>query len=208
MHLKLAYAAALVVASSFAFLLPQDDKKPGGQDAPPTSEEMKAMMAGMLEAAKPGEPHKHLSAMVGKWTTTVKTSGMPGMPAEETKGAAVYRSILDGRQIVGDTTGTMMGMPFNGFMLLGYDNVTKEYVSTWTDNWSSGQYMTRGAADDAGKVVTMKGIIKDAMTPDGRPWALVIKIESKDKHVIEVLDTIAPGQPPQLVVTVTATRDA
>ena len=66
--------------------------------------------------------------------------------------------------------------------------------------------MTRGTADATGRVITLRGTVRDAMTPDEpRPWHLVIKIESDDRHVIEIYDTVAPGQE-TLVVTMTATR--
>jgi hypothetical protein len=186
-------------------VMAQDDKRPGGHEAP-SPEQMKAMMEMYEKAAKPGEPHKLLQKLAGKWNIVSKTSGMPGMPAEESKGTMENRSILDGRQIVGESRSTMMGKPFNGIQLLGYDNITKEYVSTWTDNWSTGHYMTRGTADATGKVLTLKGEIRDAMTPDQpRPWRLVIKVESDDKHIIEIYDTVAP-ETEMCVVTVTATR--
>jgi hypothetical protein len=215
MPAKLVLASLALVAGSL-FVAPQDEKKK--PDAPqdekkkpapaaPSPEQMKEMMEAMQKAATPGPEHKGLQKLVGKWNTVAKTADMPGMPAEETKGTSEYRSVLGGRQVVGETKGTMMGMQFDGFHLLGYDNVTKEYVSTWTDTMSSGHYMTRGTADASGKVITMKGEMRDAMTPDApRPWKLVVKIESDDRHVTEVYDTMEPGTEPGLVVTVTSTR--
>jgi hypothetical protein len=172
----------------------------------PTPEQMKEMMAMYEKAAVPGEPHKQLQKLVGKWNTVMKPMAFPGMPSEETKGTAEWRAILGGRQLIQETQGTMMGKPFNGFQILGYDNTTKEFVSTWSDSMSTGQYQTRGTADASGKVITLKGEMRDAHSPDTpRPWRVVTKFESDDKHVVEIYDTVAPGQE-LCVMTVTATR--
>lgn len=172
----------------------------------PTPEQAKEMMEMYEKAAAPGEPHQLLQKLAGKWNSVSKSSGMPGMPAEETKGTAEARAILGGRQIVSESKGSMMGKAFEGVFMIGYDNTAKEYVSTWTDNFSTGHYQTRGTADASGKVITLKGTIRDAMSPvEPRPWHLILKIESDDKHVIEVYDTVSPGNT-MCVVTVTATR--
>lgn len=202
MVMKLA-CVVVTLATGWTFLGagPQDEKKPATQDEKkppaaetPTPEQIKEMMALFEKAAEPGEEHKLLGKLAGKWNTVAKSSGMPGVPPEETKGTAERRAILGGRQVLEESHGSMMGKPFDGFQILGYDNVTKEFVSTWTDTMSTGQFQTRGKADATGKVITLDGVVRDAMSPvEPRAWRLVVKIESDDRHVIDVYDTTAPN---------------
>src|ERR1043165_7012037 len=124
---KLALAAVACLAGAFTVhsgLSPQDAKNP---PKPPTPEEMKAQMEAYEQAAQVGDQHKVLQKLAGKWDTVSKMSAMPGMPAAETKGTSEARSILGGRQVLEQSQGTMMGKPFNGLFLIGYDNTLKEY---------------------------------------------------------------------------------
>jgi hypothetical protein len=51
--------------------------------------------------------------------------------------------------------GEMPGMgPYSGFGLIGFDNVTKKFVSTWIDNHSTGIMSGSGALSPDGKVLT------------------------------------------------------
>ncbi len=203
---KLVIAGIACLAGSLAIhqdLKPQDAK---GAPKQPTAEEVKAMMEAYEKAGAPGEQHKLLAKLAGKWETVNKPCDMPGFPSVETKGTADARVILGGRQLVEESTGMAQGKPFSGIFMLGYDNTLKEYVATWSDNMSTGQYTTHGTADAAGKVITLNGEIRDAMSPEkGRPWRIVIKIESDDKHTVEVYDTISEGNI-AVVMTSTATR--
>jgi hypothetical protein len=84
----------------------------------------------------------------------------------------------------------MGGMPMEGFQILGYDNVQKEYVSVWMDTWSTGIHTSAGRANANG-VIEMKGSMKDAVTPDGRPFRSVTRFEGADKFVVALYDTHA-----------------
>jgi hypothetical protein len=173
----------------------EDASSTGEAVATPSADEMTAMMESFEKAAAPGPEHAVLQKFVGSWNTVAKSSGMPGMPATETKGWATFRSVLGGRQVVEETHGSAMGKPFSGYLLMGYDNVTREYVGTWTDTMSTGQFQARGTADASGKVITLNGLAVDVMSPvEPRAWRLVLTIESDDRHRWDIYDTVAPGQ--------------
>ncbi len=44
----------------------------------------------------------------------------------------------------------MMGQPFTGYGMLGYDNTTGRYWTTWNDSMSTGLMVSEGTCDDAG----------------------------------------------------------
>lgn len=134
--------------------------KPGDKPAAPmgmTEEQMQKMMA----AATPGEFHKKLEAFTGKWNYTMKMWPAPDQTPEESSGTAEFKPMMDGRFMQQTITGTMdMGggpMPFHGFGLTGYDNVTKKYWNTWVDSMGTGAMTSTGTVDATGKTFSYNG---------------------------------------------------
>ncbi|HEX5051782.1 MAG TPA: DUF1579 domain-containing protein [Planctomycetota bacterium] len=126
----------------------------------PTPEQMKAWM----ESVSPGEPHKRLEAQTGDYTVKGRTWVDSKASPMEMNGTASIKMIIGGRYQALEFKGDTMGMPFEGTSLTGFDNVAKEYFSTWVDNMRTGIVFYRGKADDKG-VVTMSCEIDDPMNP-------------------------------------------
>lgn len=142
------------------------------------------MMKAMAKYSEPTEKHKKLEALVGSWTTTGKFWMDPEKPMEST-GTAETKSILGGRFISEDVTGTFMGRPFMGHGVTGYDLMKKKYVSVWMDNMGTMMMVSEGTSDPAGKVITSTSTETDPMTGKSHPVKLVTRIESDQKHVLE-----------------------
>lgn len=140
--LCLVLAASVVMAK---------DKKPEKQMDP------QAMMEMYQKLATPGEPHKQLASLAGSWTTKTKEWMEPGKPPTEADGSVEMRMLLDGRFLQQDFTGEMMGQPYTGVGITGYDNLRKKYVSIWLDTMGTGPFMMEGTASGDGKTITLKG---------------------------------------------------
>jgi len=138
----------LVLAASVAMA---KDKKPEKQMDP------QAMMEMYQKLATPGEPHKQLASLAGSWTTKTKEWMEPGKPPTEADGSVEMRMLLDGRFLQQDFTGEMMGQPYTGVGITGYDNLRKKYVSIWLDTMGTGPFMMEGTASGDGKTITLKG---------------------------------------------------
>ncbi len=88
--------------------------------------DMEKIMEIHRKVGTPGEPHKLLAKLEGSWTT--RTRGwLEGKPAMESTGTCEQKLILDGHYLQQFYTGDMMGAPFTGINLLGYNNHTKKY---------------------------------------------------------------------------------
>jgi hypothetical protein len=118
-----------------------------GGEAPQLTPEQKAEMEAYQKAGTPGEPHKALAATAGTYTIKTKSWSEPGAPAMEDSGTATRTMALDGRVLVEDVQSTMMGAPFTGHGMTGYDNVTGTYWSTWNDSMSTGLMVSHGKCD-------------------------------------------------------------
>ncbi len=135
--------------------------QPGAQGQPQMTPEQKAEMDAYMKAGTPGAQHQALAAAAGDYDIRVKSwHDASSAPMEET--GTVRRSMtLDGRVLVEDLTGTMMGQPFTGHGMMGYDNVTGKYWSTWNDSMSTGIMLTEGTCDATGKNCTFTGSFND-----------------------------------------------
>ena len=156
---SLAVAAALALGLGTAFAAPEDQPKatqPAGPDA--------ASMEAYAKAAQPGAPHQRLARLAGHWTTQTKAWFVPGQPAMESTGTMDVSPIMGGRYVESIHKGQMMGQPFEGRELDGYDNVAGQYVSSWVDNQGTGVLMLTGQADASGNVITMTGDFVDPAT--------------------------------------------
>jgi hypothetical protein len=105
----------------------------------------KAEMEAYMKAATPGAEHRWLAETAGEYTMKVKSWHEPGKPAEEAPGTATRKMMLDGRVMSEDVTSSMMGRPFAGHGMTGYDNVTGKWWSTWTDSMSTGVMVSEGS---------------------------------------------------------------
>ncbi len=154
-----------------------------------TPEEMKAWEASMT----PGEQHQWLASMDGYWNAKVKMWMDPSQPATESDATTKNEMIMNGLYQRSTHTGNMMGMPFHGESITGYDNIKKKFVSTWIDNMGSGIMMTEGTYDDQSKSVISTGNMIDPMTGKNMNVKQVMTIDSPDKNTF-LMYTIVDGK--------------
>jgi hypothetical protein len=177
--------ASVVVATTFGccvwapLALAQDSKPP--KMTPEQQAEMKAYEA----AGKPGEPHRKMAAMAGTYTVKVRSWHEPGGPAMEESGTATRSMALDGRVMVEQFEGTMMGAPFKGHGMSGYDNVTGKYWSTWNDSMSTGLMVSTGTCD-AQNACTFEGTYNDAVKKAPVKMRMTTRWTNPDTEVFEM----------------------
>lgn len=165
------------------------------------------MMKKWMEVSTPGDSHKKMDDLVGTWDATVSTwMEGPGKPPTVTKGTSEQKWVLGGRFIQQEMKGEMMGMPFNGMGLMGYDNFNKKYTFVWVDNSSTQMSTSEGTIDPSGKVFTYYGKMDEPMTGEhGKTVKYVSRIVSKDKNVFEIHDLSIP-EPNTKVMEIVYTR--
>ena len=118
-----------------------------GHGQPEMTAEQKAEMEAYMKAGTPGAPHKTLAATAGSYALKMKSWHEPGGPAMEDTGTATRTMMLDGRVLAEAFNCSMMGMPYSGQGMTGYDNVSGKYWSTWTDSMSTGLMVSEGTCD-------------------------------------------------------------
>ena len=163
--------AATLAAGTLLGLAPKSDDKhePKHTDAtaqPADAPDPDAMMEMFRRAATPGPQHAHFKKYVGDWAVTT-TFQMPGDPqAMESTGSMHGTLILGGRFVQVDFhLDDMMGQPFDGVGITGYDNTKGQYQGIWMDVASTHITMTTGTM--SGGSLTMQGTSSTPMGENG-----------------------------------------
>jgi hypothetical protein len=172
-------AAATLGCGSIALAQTEDAK------GPPLTPEQQAEMKAYEAAATPGEPHHRLAALAGTYTVKVKSWYEPGAPATEEGGTVTRSMALDGRVLVEQFDGTMMGAPFKGHGMSGYDNVTGKYWSTWNDSMSTGLMVSYGTCD-AQNACTFEGTYNDPIKKGPVTMRMTTRWTGPDTEVFEM----------------------
>ncbi|MGE3878323.1 MAG: DUF1579 family protein [Planctomycetota bacterium] len=100
---------------------------------------------------------------LGDWKAKARHD-IPGMPPQESECAESVRWVCGGHWTWSDFSGEMMGMPFTGHALSGFDATTGKLVSYWIDSWTPTFTVTSGEFDAKSKTLRFTG---STHGPDG-----------------------------------------
>ena len=166
--------------------------------------DMQKVMDIYKKVGTPGEPHKLLARLEGTWTTRVRSWGDPDSPPQESTGTAERKLILDGHYLREEYRGDMMGIPFVGISLVGYNNHTKKYESTWCDSMSTAIFKFEGTASKDGRIITQECTFDDPVRGPAL-WRTVTRI--KDDNTTEFEMYLTPkGKKEEKMMEMTYTR--
>ena len=169
---------------------------PAGGQGDDAKKKQAELMAAYVRAGTPGPQHKLLEPIIGKWNFAGKFWHMDSsQPAMEAKGTAERKWVLGGRFVLDEAqSGSFEGEAFKGLGMMGYDNVQEKFVSIWTDSMTTAITQSVGTADAAGKVFTYHKEEVDPLTKQKFKARDVVKIEGKDRHVMEMYKTPPGGK--------------
>jgi hypothetical protein len=145
-----------------------------------------AMMAQWQAYMTPGPPHARLASVAGDWTWNSTFWMAPGAPEEKSEGTMTAQAVMDGRYLIEQWKGTVMGGPFEGRALNGYDNAKKQHFSVWIDNMGTGVMTSWGGYDESGDTMTMKGSFIDPMTGKEQSSRSVMRHVDDDHFIMEM----------------------
>jgi hypothetical protein len=136
---------------------------------------------------QPGPEHELLKKDVGTWDANVEILMPPGVPPST--GTETNTLGPGGLWILSDFKSTMMGAPFQGHGVMGWDPAKKKYVGTWVDSMTTSVAVTESTYDPATKSTT--GWI-DGPGPDGKPTRTKVVTQYKDDDT-RVFTMYMPG---------------
>ncbi|MEM7352743.1 MAG: DUF1579 family protein [Acidobacteriota bacterium] len=166
-------------------------------------------MAAMMEKAKaytqPGPHHDLLKRFLGTWDTEFRVT-LSGSQTPAEKGTATFSWLIEGRWIQQQSTGSVMGNPTQGFMIIGYDNLKMSYVTVTVGNVDTAMLTAEGDLDPTGKALITYGTLDEYLTGEhDKMVKYVWRFVSDDKLVFEVHD-LPIGESNTKVVEITYNR--
>lgn len=152
------------------------------------------MMQAYMQAAQPGEQHEYLAGKVGTWNCTIRSWMDPSGDPMVSEGTEETRLILDGRFIESEFSGSMMGMPYEGRGVMGYDNAKQKFVGTWYDTMGTGIMSYEGEYDPRKKALVCHGSYVDPVTKQVQNSTLVSRELGPDRSIFEMWGPGPDGQ--------------
>ncbi len=105
-----------------------------------------------IPLVEPTKEHKWLASHAGEYAATM--SGMMGT----SPGTCKIENLLGGLWNVTHFETKMMGQPFNGMEILGYNPLEGKFVSVWVDSMSTMLMTMKGSFDEKTNTLTMSGM--------------------------------------------------
>ena len=117
---------------------------------------------------------------------------MPDSKKQITNGVSKMELVFGGRYLKEHYRCLSEDMPFEGMLLMGYDNLEKKHVSLWIDSLSTGFMLMEGSYDEATRSLTMTGEADDPFLGPIKMRGVTREV-SKDKVVFEMYRKGAEG---------------
>jgi hypothetical protein len=146
------------------------------------------------EPARPGQEHEVLKQFEGAWDIAVKAKDPMSGKESETKGSETCRMQEGGFWLIIDHKSELMGMPFHGHGMLGYDPIKKKYAGSWADNLSPTMYALEGTWDAAKKTMTTKITGIEPGTGAELKLTMVQTFKDKDSFTHTISVTMPDGK--------------
>lgn len=112
--------------------------------------------------ARPAAAHERLARRAGKYKTAIRFKSKAPTGDLVSEGQAELRMTLDGRFLIDENSGVLMGRNFTGLRMTGYNNATRRYEATWADTNATGLVQLVGESKDDGKTVEYKAKFETA----------------------------------------------
>jgi len=208
---SMAVLGAVVVAPFVVTALAAQDEKststppPAAGEKHPTPADMAAMMAKARKFTDTGPHHKELARMLGKWNWEMRFY-MGGKASPPEKGTSETKWLMDGRWLLTESRGSMMGQPYTAAWIMGYDNFKQSFVTAAVSSVDTAMTHSEGDMDPSGNVLITYGTLDEYLTGENDKMVKYVwRFITEDKIVWEIHD-LPIGENNTKVVEFTITR--
>jgi hypothetical protein len=153
-------------------------------------------MSEKLETSKAAGMHNQLSRLVGEWEGTATTWFEPDKFADQSLVRGRMKSILDGRFILHEYTGSWGGKPLEGLAIIGYHLELKKWQVAWIDSFHNGtaiMFSEGGRNEDSLKVLGSYAYVTPELEQHWG-WRTEIEIPGDDEIKITAYNISPEGE--------------
>jgi hypothetical protein len=173
------------------------DPRPSAKDAPdavcPIEQTEQARQVAWADAMSMNDHHAALQPLAGMFRADVTVWNAPGAEPMQATGEAVNELLYDGRFLRRSYTGSIGGMTLEGSGTWGYNNITKQYESTWTDSLSTSIIWATGQPDENHTRFVLRFSITDPYSGEAVQVREVWTIIGANTHVQEMFIELPDG---------------
>ena len=193
--MKIKHTLILAFLLCSVSLIAQDKSAPKSDDdiKQATGQPSEAEMAVWMKYMTPGDMHKLLASQNGDWNVDLTFWTKADVPPTKSKATCKNTMIFGDRYQESIHTGEIMGMPFEGKSLCGYDNAKKTFQSTWIDNMGSGIMYLEGKYDLKSKTINFSGYTVDPATGKSVGVREVFKFIDEKNQLLQMYMTTDDG---------------
>lgn len=148
--------------------------------------------------SRPGPEHGWLSPLEGEFRAKVTWRAM-GQEHLLATGVCHNRFILGGRFLEVKLESGEADSRFEGLTLYGYDSRKRQFFALSMDNLSTRFLQPWGTFDPVTRSLIMSGKDRDEVTGAAIKYRLHLKIESQERHVVQVFLDGATGPPVKIL---------
>jgi hypothetical protein len=169
----------------------RNEKKPAA--AQESDEDSEALVETWVRHAMPCEHHELLGKLVGRWDISVRYRMNAEAPVVESSGTCTRKWILGRRFVLEEFDGGDLGLPFQGLSIYGYDAFAEKYTCVWVDTTSTAVTRSLGTCRDDCALIAFTGKHGDPWSGQMRDSRGVTRLESEDRHVLELYEPDRKG---------------
>lgn len=161
-------------------------------------------MSEQLAASLASGAHHELSRLAGEWEGMTRVWFEPGEPVDESPARGRMRTVLDGRFILHEYTGSFQGKPLEGIALYGYHLELKKFQSAWVDSFHTGTAFLFSDGTREADRFNVTGSYT-YVAPDKEHvwgWRTEIEVVSDDEVVITAYNVTPEGEEAKATETV------
>ena len=171
-------AGAALAAAITCIALDTQSAQDRGQDA--KKEQRPARQVELTEL------HKRLASEAGTWDAEVRAWPGPNVAPSVSKAVERTRVLGKGLWLISDLEGKVMGRPYHGHRVVGYDAKKKRFVGTWVNTMSAGIVQLEGKWDAKTKARTMWLTMRHPLTRKPCKAKLVTRYVDAKRRVVSL----------------------
>ncbi len=157
-------------------------------EAPPSAEEIQAMLENARRYTEPGEHHEILERFLGKWDSETSLV-MAGNATPPTEGTMEVSWLMEGRYIKFESTGEFLGSEVEMFSIMGYDNFKQSFVVTSINSMDTIMIRSEGDLTPDGDALLVYGTLDEYLTGEHDKMVKTVwRFISDDEIVMEIHD--------------------
>lgn len=149
------------------------------------SAESDAYMKQYMESIAPNEHHKALEKRVGSWNAVLKLYPAPGADPMISTATCVNTMVLGDRFLESQVEGTVMGMPFVGIGISGFDKTSGKHTTYWIDSMGTQSVFAEGVCSDMCTKEEYMFTTTDPMSGVEKSIRTVTTVSSDSEYVYE-----------------------